>query len=280
MPLNKLENFIKNYEGRILYVNSNDLDATDSITNQGNSLTKPFKTIQRALLESARFSFIPGENNDRNDRTTILVYPGEHVIDNRPGWTIRKAGTALAEAVSPSNQVISPASDVFTLNLQSNFDLTQEDNILYKFNSTKGGIILPRGTSLIGLDLRKTKIRPKYVPNPTDEDVESSAFFRITGNCFFWNFSIFDASQNELVYTDSRNFGLGTGNQSLPTFSHHKLTVFEYADGVNTIEGTGLTDLDMYYAKLSNAYNEGSGREIPSAQKFPLLPQKFLEVDY
>ena len=46
MPLNKLENFIKNYEGRILYVNSNDLDATDSITNQGNSLTKPFKTIQ------------------------------------------------------------------------------------------------------------------------------------------------------------------------------------------------------------------------------------------
>ena len=56
MPLNKLENFIKNYEGRILYVNSNDLDAADSISNQGNSLTKPFKTIQRAILESARFS--------------------------------------------------------------------------------------------------------------------------------------------------------------------------------------------------------------------------------
>jgi hypothetical protein len=61
MPLNKLENFIKNYEGRILYVNSNDLDATDSISNQGNSLTKPFKTIQRAVLESARFSFVAGE---------------------------------------------------------------------------------------------------------------------------------------------------------------------------------------------------------------------------
>ena len=51
MPLNKLENFIKNTEGRILYVNPNDLDSTDSITNQGNSLTKPFKTIQRALIE-------------------------------------------------------------------------------------------------------------------------------------------------------------------------------------------------------------------------------------
>jgi hypothetical protein len=275
MPLNKLENFIKNYEGRILYVNSNDLDATDSITNQGNSLTKPFKTIQRAVLEAARFSFVPGENNDRNDRTTILVYPGEHLIDNRPGFGIRKTGTALAEAVSPSGQVTSPASDVFTLNLQSNFDLSQEDNILYKFNSVNGGVILPRGTSLIGLDLRKTKIRPKYVPNPTDVDVPSSAFFRITGNCFFWNFSIFDATQNELVYTDNRNFGFGTGNQSLPTFSHHKLTVFEYVDGVNTVEGFDLTDLDMYYAKLSNAYNEGSGREVPAAQKFPLLPEGF-----
>ena len=93
MPLNKLENFIKNYEGRILYVNSNDLDATDSITNQGNSLTKPFKTIQRALIESARFSYIVGDNNDSNARTTILVFPGEHVIDNRPGCGIRKTGT-------------------------------------------------------------------------------------------------------------------------------------------------------------------------------------------
>ena len=73
MPLNKLENFIKNTEGKILYVNPNDLDATDSITNQGNSLTKPFKTIQRALLESARFSYQTGFDNDITDKTTILV---------------------------------------------------------------------------------------------------------------------------------------------------------------------------------------------------------------
>ena len=64
MPLNKLENFIKNTEGKILYVNPNDVDATDSISNQGNSLTQPFKTIQRALLESARFSYLGGNDND------------------------------------------------------------------------------------------------------------------------------------------------------------------------------------------------------------------------
>ena len=275
MPLNKLENFIKNYEGRILYVNSNDLDATDSVTNQGNSLTKPFKTIQRALIEAARFSFVVGDNNDYNARTTILVFPGEHVIDNRPGYGIRKTGTATAEAVAPNGNVTSPAADEFTLTLESNFDLTQEDNILYKFNSVNGGVVIPRGTSLVGLDLRKTKIRPKYVPNPTDPDVPNSALFRITGLCYFWQFSIFDALETENVYTDNRIFTSGSGNLAKPTFSHHKLTCFEYADGVNVPTGYGETDLDMYYAKLSQAFNEGSGRQIPSAQKFPLAPDAF-----
>ena len=275
MPLNKLENFIKNYEGRILYVNSNDLDATDSVTNQGNSLTKPFKTIQRALIEAARFSFVVGDNNDYNARTTILVFPGEHVIDNRPGYGIRKTGTATAEAVAPNGNVTSPAADQFTLTLESNFDLTQEDNILYKFNSVNGGVIIPRGTSLVGLDLRKTKIRPKYVPNPTDSNVPNSSIFNITGLCYFWQFSIFDALETENVYTDNRIFSSGSGNLAKPTFSHHKLTVFEYADGVNVPVGYNETDLDMYYAKLSQAFNEGSGRQIPAAQKFPLAPDAF-----
>ena len=275
MPLNKLENFIKNYEGRILYVNSNDLDATDSITNQGNSLTKPFKTIQRALIEAARFSFVTGNDNDKNDRTTILVFPGEHIIDNRPGYGIRATGTATAEVESPSGQITAPASDELTLTLESNFDLTQEDNVLYKFNSVHGGVILPRGTSLVGLDLRKTKIRPKYVPNPTDSNVPDSAIFRITGNCYFWQFSLFDANPEELVYTNNSIFTEGSGNLSLPTFSHHKLTCFEYADGVNVPTGYDITDLDMYYAKLSQAFNEGSGRQIPASQKFPLASLAF-----
>mgnify|MGYP003325615311 CR=1 FL=1 len=86
MPLSRLENFLKNAEGNILYVNPSDLDATDSITNQGNSLAQPFKTIQRALLESARFSYVEGNNNDLIEKTTILIFPGEHVVDNRPGF--------------------------------------------------------------------------------------------------------------------------------------------------------------------------------------------------
>ena len=51
----------------------------------------------------------------------------------------------------------------------SNFDLTSSNNILYKFNSVNGGVICPRGVSVVGSDLRRTKIVPKYVPYPTTQ---------------------------------------------------------------------------------------------------------------
>ena len=270
MPLNKLENFIKNTEGRVLYVNPNDLDSTDGIENQGNSLTKPFKTIQRALIEAARFSYLRGNDNDLVERTTILIFPGDHLIDNRPGFGIRNQ-SGIANAISPSGAA-SGAQNTLTLTLNSNFDLTQEDNILYKFNSVNGGVVVPRGTSIVGLDLRKTKIRPLYVPNPTDDNVKNTAIFRITGACYFWQFTFFDGDEAGLVYTDPSDFS--ANNQSKPTFSHHKITAFEYADGVNKLDNfSDLTDLDIYYSKLTNAFNRASNREID--QKYPSSPTAF-----
>jgi hypothetical protein len=270
MPLNKLENFIKNTEGRILYVNPNDLDASDSVDNQGNSLTRPFRTVQRALLESARFSWLKGNNNDITEKTTILLFPGEHIIDNRPGFALKKNIFNEAVSVSPGGTE-GNALATFGLTLNSNFDITQEDNLLYKFNSVNGGVVVPRGTSIVGLDLRKTKLRAKYVPNPTDNNVNGTAIFRITGACYFWQFSFFDADENGLVYTDPTDFS--SNNRSVPTFSHHKLTCFEYCDGVNIVPGFDLTDLDMYYGKVSNAFNESTLRDID--QKYPSAPNGF-----
>ena len=272
MPLNKLENFIKNTDGRTLYVNPADLNATDSITNQGTSLTEPFRTIQRALIESARFSYVRGNDNDLVERTTILIYPGEHLIDNRPGWGITVNEQGVPFAVEPTGD-IADVFKAFNLTSDSNFDLESSNNILYRYNSIYGGVVVPRGTSIVGMDLRKTKIRPLYVPNPTDPGVPDSAIFRITGTCYFWQFTIFDGLADVPVYTDPKDFSIN--NRSLPTFSHNKLTAFEYCDGVNKAVAAGydFTDLDMYYSKLSNAYNEASGRSID--EKFPEDPEGF-----
>ena len=226
MPLNKLDNFIKNTEGRILYVSPSDLDSTDTIDNQGNSLARPFKTLQRALIESARFSYVKGNSNDIIEKTTILLMPGEHSIDNRPGLAIYADGDVARVREKSSTGTGTLAQTTLNLDLNTNFDIEQENNILYKFNSVDGGIVVPRGTSVVGLDLRKTKIRPKYVPNPTDDSVPTSSIFKVTGSCYFWQFSIFDGNDLETVYTDDKVFS--DGKRAVPTFSHHKLTVFEY----------------------------------------------------
>ena len=263
MPLNKLENFLKNVEGRIIYVSPADLDSTDSILNEGNSQTRPFKTLQRALLEAARFSYNVGSNNDITEKTTILLMPGDHLIDNRPGWSIEdNSGNPVVKRSDGSTANV----EDLNLKLETNFDITQENNILYKFNSVNGGVIVPRGTSIVGLDLRKTKIRPKYVPNPLDTSVPYSAIFRLTGACYLWQFSIFDGDETDKVYINNENFE-NVSNLVSPTFSHHKLTAFEYADGVNEVASSGITDLDMYYYKLSRAYNSASNRNI--SEKYP-----------
>ena len=55
MALTRLKNVFTSKTGRCLYVNSDDFDASDSFDNRGNSPNRPFKSIQRALIEAARF---------------------------------------------------------------------------------------------------------------------------------------------------------------------------------------------------------------------------------
>ena len=249
MALTRLKNVFSSKTGRCLYVNPDDFDASDSFENRGNSPNRPFKSIQRALLESARFSYRSGQYNDAFEAFTIVLYPGEYVIDNRPGR-------------NTANQAFTQA-DISELTASTNFDLQNADgtpnpnNVLYRFNSVEGGVIVPRGTSLVGMDLRKTKIKPLYVPDPQAGAIERSAIWRVTGGCYFWQFSFFDGPKTG-VYKDPTQ----PSASSPPSFSHHKLTCFEYADGknvqstVNDTSGNALTvtDLDLYYQKVAKAF--------------------------
>lgn len=260
MGLSRLENFLRSVRGNIIYVDPNSLDSTDSIENTGSALTRPFKTIQRALIEAARFSYLPGLGNDKFTNTTVVLYPGDYLIDNRPGWIpISSTEFKLRNGQTSTN--------FNEFDLQTNFDVTTEDNALYKFNSVKGGVIIPRGTSIVGMDLRKTKIRPKYVPDPTNSEIDHSALFKVTGGCYIWQLSLFDGNPNGKVYKD---YSITDSNTYVPNYSHHKLTAFEYADGANSISindsfltySTDRTDLDIYYQKIGLAYGPASGRNI------------------
>ena len=228
MALTRLKNIITSRTGRIIYVNPDDFDASDAYDNRGNSALRPFKTLQRAFLEVARFSYRVGLSNDEFDAFSIYLYPSEYVLDNRPG-------TSNFNEITPFDE-------------NTNFDLTSPNNILYKFNSVNGGIICPRGVSVVGSDLRRTKIIPKYVPYPTinaslgitsANEPGTSAIFRLTGGCYFWQMSFFDGDNNGVYYRPDVTETIA------PNFSHHKITCFEYAN---------TTDLDLYYQKISKAY--------------------------
>ena len=258
MPLSRLDNFLKNVRGNILYVDPNSLDSTDVVENQGNSMTRPFKTLQRALIEASRFSYQKGLDNDRFEKTTIMLAPGNHYIDNRPGLIPDGSNNFRTRAGTTTD-------DLAPFTSSSVFDIFDDNNILYKLNSIYGGVIVPRGVSIVGQDLRKSKIRPLYVPSPTNDNIERSAIFRVTGATYFNSFTIFDADPTKNVYTDY------TTSQLAPNFSHHKLTAFEYADGANDVSiddafitdyKTDRSDLTMYYEKVGLVYGPGSGREI------------------
>jgi len=256
MSLTRLKNIITSRTGRIIYVNPDDFDASDAIDNRGNSALRPFKSLQRAFLEVARFSYRVGLSNDEFDAFSIMLYPAEYQIDNRPG-------DVLYTNVAP-------------IDANSNLDLTSPNNVLYKFNSTEGGVIVPRGCSVVGTDLRRTKIIPKYVPYPTtfpakgintdDQVPPRTAIFKVTGGTYFWQFSFFDGAE-EGVY-----FKPDSVETLAPKYSHHRLTCFEFADGLNPLSalisgGTvpnadysavpnilERTDLDIYYQKISKAF--------------------------
>ena len=173
MALTRLKNVFTSKTGRCLYVNSDDFDASDAFDNRGNSPNRPFKSIQRALLEAARFSYKSGQFNDTFESFSIVLYPGDYVIDNRPGTNTSGQAFTDDDIVE-----LSSSSDVTLVDDSGNVN---PNNVLYKFNSVEGGVIVPRGTSIVGMDLRKTKLRPLYVPDPTSGSIPSSAVFRVTG---------------------------------------------------------------------------------------------------
>jgi hypothetical protein len=138
-------------------------------------------------------------------------------------------------------------------NDNSILDLSNPDNVLYKFNAASGGAIVPRGCSLIGYDLRRTIVRPLYVPDPADGTQTRTSIFNLTGGCYIWQFTIKDGdlSSNSPLFDEAAGVGKvyfqkgNTVNLAIPEYSHHKITIMTYADG---------DDLGEYYTKVARAF--------------------------
>lgn len=233
MALTRLQNIISSVEGRIIYVNPDDFDATDANDNKGNSPLRPFRTIARAVYEIVRYSYVSaGKADDKFDQFTIMLYPGDHIVDNRPASYLYKLDGS-------NNEVVNLDETFAATPVIGNYgwsDTKKEYSELYNItNSIRGGLIIPRGTSIIGIDLRKTKIRPKYIPTA---GADSSATYKNP----VLNFDV-DAVNKTQLTINSVNGGLASSTPGGSFAGLNDLyigSVFE--QGIKDVSGNNLID--------------------------------------
>ena len=178
---------------------------------------RPFKTINRAIIEAAIITsknwYTYTDPRAHVDCVSIVLAPGVHTLYNDPGST----GTSLASWGTEKDPSIAE---------------------LIAFNPANiGGVLLPRGCSLCGPDLRKTTIRPSWVPGAADEASDYSnrrGMLKITGTGYFFGFTVMD------------KVGLTT--------SHHLLDAFHFGS---------KAELDAFYAKCFSAV--GTGADLGAA---------------
>jgi hypothetical protein len=266
----------------------------DSIANTGFSDIKPFRSIERALIQAVRESRRAGQYNDRYDKVVIQLAPGDYYVDNAPGsgsipgltesmGLVQKIDTGfkIETSISQDRSVLIKIDSLnptitqppTALNLgrilysesggvgnvvkiekesigSSIWNVTLEyvrgsfnagDEIYYDalglINPSTGGLIVPRGVSINGVDLRKVRIRPMYVPelNVTEEEPQRArtSIFKVTGGSYI----------SLITFTDNPQFAR----------SHNTVTAVTFASQAE-INGSGTET--SYYSKLNSLFGQ------------------------
>ncbi len=297
----------------IIYVDPATGD--DSLSNNGFTQVKPFRSIERAMIEAVRESRRSGQYNDRYDRVVIELSPGDYYVDNSPGagsipgltasdGLIQRTPTgfkvldrsdqdrALVIQVDSLNPTLSQPprslnlgrilysqsggvgnivkiekeslnSSIWKVTLEyvrGNFSVNDSlfiDN-LSLINPTGGGLIVPRGISINGVDLRKVRVRPMYVPelNPIEEEPqrEKTCIFKVTGGSYI----------SLITFTDNPQISR----------SHNTVTSVGFA---SQAEIAGSSVETSYYSKLNSLFGQydkwgSQGLEAISAETTIVAP--------
>ena len=260
-------------------------NSSDSLANDGQAV--PFKTLNRAVIEVTKQIIKDTLNgsDQGNNRYAIVLAPSRHCVVNSPG-------------VSTAN---------FTVNFDSGTTLTQA--ALAQFNPVEGGLVLPRGVSVIGMDLKKCEIRPVYVPTythplfpanyqqqtaknygfdgPIFVNQPRTSILRWSGNTYLSNFTALDkVSERSVVQITSQP---NTNYAVFKCIRPHGLNYNDFvrisysntADQAGAVFASGayyVSPIDSY-TFLASAVSWTSVSPIPVAIPAANLPEAFLTSD-
>lgn len=217
-------------DGYVVFVAPEFPNATDNLYNNGQA--NPFQTINRAVIEIAKQSITRQNEIDdgQNNRYTIVVAPGRSPVYNDPGVPLPTANT-------------DPDSKVFDVNFDNDLAAGGDVNILdlIQFNPETGGLLIPRGTSIIGMDLRKTNVLPSYVPdyqNPVNGigfNEPITSIFKWTGNSYVNDLTFRDKNPEAFVNSfDVSTDGLGVLLSTRPHgFSYNDKVFVDFSPAAN-----------------------------------------------
>jgi hypothetical protein len=269
----------------------------DSVNNNGFAQTRPFRSVERALVEAVRESRRAGQYNDRYDKIVIELAPGDYYVDNSPGAgsvSGLSAETGLVQRVPTGFKVLnreqqdralviyvdslsptlsqpprtlslgrilysqsggvgniskvekeSLSSSIWKITLEYvKGDFPLDDNLYYDnlslINPTGGGLIVPRGISVNGVDTRKVRVRPMYVPelNPIEEEPQRdrTSIFKVTGGSYI----------SLITFTDNPQISR----------SHNTVTAIGFA---SQSEIVGSSVETSYYSKLNSLFGQYDG---------------------
>jgi len=264
--------FLSGTGGYAVFVAPEFPNSSDSISNDGQ--TTPFQTINRAIIQVAN-QIIQDFNRGygpENNRYEIFVATGRSAVINGPGVAVPDFNVDFSTA---TNQV------------------TQSQ--LQQFNPVSGGLIVPRGVSIIGMDLAKCEFVPNYVPNYTHPDFNPfyflitdgpqytnqplSAIFKWSGNSYLSNFTFTDkVSANDVVSVSSSSNGFAVFRTLRPHgLESNDFVNIQYASSQATsVFAPGpyyILPIDSYtfQASSTSLTSSGGGTYVP----FSTLPTTF-----
>jgi hypothetical protein len=193
----------------------------------GYTRNRPFKTINRAVIEAAIITSKNWYISDplaHVDCVCIVLSPALHIVYNNPNTD----GSAIN---------VSQWADGFEPTWQH----------LIKFNPGEGGVLLPRGAAIVSLtgDLRHTILRPSWVPNGAVDETPTYANGVAT---YSLRRQIFKATGGGYAY------GLTFRDSLTTTSSHHLLAGFGHAT---------QAELNAFYSNVWTAC--GSGGNLSQA---------------
>ena len=199
----------------------------------GYTESRPFKTLNRAIIETAfitsRDYFAGDVCAQERTRVTICV-TGEILVFNEESPNDACEDYFSTPFVPGADHLYEPVN----ITLESG----QEVSELMYWNPSSGGMLLPRGVSVVSLDLRKSIIRPHYCPCPAKEASDQSnrrAIFKVTGEGYYYGFTFMDRPG--------------------ATESHHLLDCFQFST---------KAELDDFYLKVKNKF----GGQVPFAEDY------------